>query len=104
MATPITGDLTKTKVFQTSAAALQFDVVCVEDLGNASAAINQAYLSGKQAGAGFVGKDFVLYIAEGDKPTDKWISQLEAVGNITPVHTTDATDPVEADGDECLVP
>lgn len=103
MTSPITGDLTKIKVFQTSASALAFTVVCTDDLGNASSAINQAHLSGKQAGAGFVGTDFILYIAEGSKPTDKWISQLEAAGNITPVHTGDENDPIESD-DECLAP
>lgn len=112
MTTPITGDLTKNKVYQTSATALNFAVVCTDDLGNAAAAINQAHLSGKQAGAAVVGVNFIIYIAEGSKPTDKWISQLAASGNIIPAYSGGAIDPdapIQPDNgvgsdDQCLAP
>jgi len=84
MTKPVTGDLTKGKTYQTAAAAIPFTVVPVADLGDANNELNQAYLSGKQAGVGFVGDNCVLYIAEGARPTDKWISQLESAGDITP--------------------
>ena len=84
MTTPVTGDLTKRKSFQTPASAIPFTVVPVADLANKNSELNQSYLSGKAAGVGFVGSNFVLYIAEGSAPTAKWISQLTATGNITP--------------------
>lgn len=85
MAEPVTGDLTRRKSYQTAQVSLPFTQVLAADLADKDNELNQSYLSGKQAGAGFVTEDFVIFIAEGPEPTDKWISQRDALENITPV-------------------
>lgn len=82
---PVTGDLTRNKSFETHASALAFTVVPVAALGDATDPVNQAYLSGKQAGSGFVGDDYNLYISEGSEPTDAWVlAGADGTGDITP--------------------
>lgn len=83
---PVTGDLTRNQSFETHASALPFTIVPVAALGDAADPVNQAYLSGKQEGAGFVGDDYNLYIAEGSEPTDAWhlVGAADETGDITP--------------------
>lgn len=85
MTEPVTGDLTRRKSYQTAQVSLPFTQVLAADLADKDSELNQEYLSGKQAGAGFVTEDFVIFIAEGPAPTDKWISQRDALESITPV-------------------
>lgn len=74
---PVTGDLTKNKSFKTQASAIPFTTVAEADLADAGSELNQAYLSGKQAGAGFIGDDgaggYALYVAAGSEATDDWV-------------------------------
>jgi len=67
-----TGDLTKAVSYNTKASAFPFTKVAVADLAAANNMLNQAHLSGKKDGAGFIGDDYYLYIATGDQPTDPW--------------------------------
>lgn len=85
MTEPVTGDLTRRKSYQTAQVSLPYTQVLAADLADKDSELNQEYLSGKQAGAGFVTEDFVIFIAEGAAPTDKWISQRDPLENITPV-------------------
>lgn len=83
---PITGDLTQNKSFETTATAFPYTKVAIADLGDEEHPINQSYLSGKQDGAGVVGDDYNLYIAEGSEPTDVWhlAGAADDTGDITP--------------------
>lgn len=83
---PVTGDATQNNSYQTHASAIPFTIVPVALLGTASDPVNQAHLSGKQEGSGFVGDDFNLYIADGSAPTDVWhlAGAADALDDITP--------------------
>lgn len=89
MTEPVTGDLTRRKSYQTAQVSIPFTQVLAADLADKDSELNQEYLSGKQAGAGFITEDFVLYIAAGPAPTDKWISQRAAASDITPAEVSD---------------
>lgn len=60
------------KAVEAVASALPFPVVLKADLASATAAINNALLSGKKAGAAVVDEDGALYIATGSAATDAW--------------------------------
>ncbi|MGP9629715.1 hypothetical protein ACT3TA_09820 [Halomonas sp. AOP42-C1-46] len=80
-----TGDLTKNKSFDTTATAFPYTKIAIVDLSDSSHPVNQAYLSGKQDGAGVVGDDYALYIATGSASTDTWVlAGGDSTSDITP--------------------
>lgn len=71
--TPITGDATKGTSVKTVALTLPQPVVAKADLLDTAHPINQAAMSGKQAGSTvIVAETFELAVASGTKPADKW--------------------------------
>lgn len=76
------GDMRR-KATQVAITSLSIPVVDAADLSAANSQLNTAYLSGKRLGA-VVTTDGKIFIAAGDKPTDKWLSSDGAASDVVP--------------------
>lgn len=76
------GDMRR-KATQVAITSLSIPVVEAADLSTASSDCNTSYLSGKRLGA-VVTTDGKIFIAAGDKPTDKWLSSDGSGSDVTP--------------------
>ena len=67
----VTGD--KAVSVNSKVASLTITQVLSAELGDKDDPVNQRNLSGKAKGACFITEDYLIAIASGEQPTDKWV-------------------------------